>query len=779
MSYADLITQQDAGRYFATAETGGSIATDMTGNANGTYGGSPAFQQAGPFVGWDAITMDGASDYIDCGDMSGIAPSFGTGATFSAWVKSSVTGTRMDLLGSLSSTVDIQVRVNHNGTGVSAGRLYITNKDSDQQNRTGSVDADTGLTDGDWHHIAIVFSRNLILVYIDGVQQGTSTVFAQNADNFAGTLPTDMYVGATSNNGTDINNWDGSLSRIAWFPWALSKAAISQLAGDNDALTASPTTSTAYQIDDDQIGEHCTRHAVDVAIASNGRYGLGAVVEATDTGDTLTFKLGDTTTARTISVGNLASRTGDYAENGTVEDVTAGTRTFTVEAGSGVDRLYGVILRTPDSASGTVLELGGATHCSPHAAHHAGVTTVTGVELYTGNRWAWQPGSAAVKVFDGIAADIEERYHNGFAVVNHASGLVFISVGHNQPYLRIKTAPAGDLSSLSAETQLLGASSELTYVHADVDDSGNVWVLTRDQDGVDGSLAVKITDVFSSPAATSDYLMRGINVYPRSLKCIGNNVYVALQNRPIGDAWKEWYTAWFDSAAGTWKSIDGSSTSGGSLGTLSAARFETRSDIEVLADATPGGRQKYLLAAAFDHDGVNPTVAAITADTATNDVSVYADTTYKLVGITGSTATETALPGHPTANSYRGSAGIIQSGDKLIIMAEDRGSYAPVESYDDDELYYQGWGSEAFRKYEATDAYGSSPAITAKTAPTISGDLAGWITPVDGLDAFSYQDGYDGLHGTRDSASVALYAIPNTSNRLIETIGMGFGMGSG
>lgn len=763
-----LAVQQDAARLFALDESSGTAAVDAMGNADASYVGSPTLGASGPHTGQQAVTLNGSSQYVSCGTLDTIAAGLtaGQGCTFAVWLKTSNNSTRQDIFGSLSASpdTDIQLRLNNNFTSDGAGYLACRVKGAGTS-YSKYYSADSGLCDGSWHHLAVLFRGNSIRIYVDGTELTLTEGDSGNPSSFGSALPTAMALGATNSSGTISSYFTGSMSQCVWIPWLVSKEVINELGRDNPAaIVASPTTASPYV----SAVHTATRYAVDITASEDAEYGVGAVVTSTDAGDTLLFKHGSTSTSHAIVRDNLANREGTEIENGVVAEVKRGTRTLVAQTSTGTPSIKGFIVRAPDSDSNTVIEAGGGTHCAPRATEHLGVTTRIGCRLYDGARYAWNKYSS-VKVFDGIAADDEERYHNGCAIVSNSTGVVFLSVGHNQPYLRVKTCTGNDLSSLSSETQLGAAATELTYVRAAFTDSGLLKALVRDQQGVNGLAVMTISDVFGTPTLDSiDYVVSGEVHYPRSLYVSGEDVYILHQHREIGSAWQEISGCWYDASEGTWKSLDGNTESGASTGTLAAPRFSTPSALVIVDNETDDDPQRYLLAgAAWDVSGTLPKFAAVIAQTATSDATAYADTTIKLLGYDGTTATQTSL-GLDTGNSYRQSATVRYRNSKALVAVTDRGSYKPYSNYDETALYYAGWGGPRLRVFEVTDPFSTSPTLAEWVEPTVSGDVAGWVSKVQGStrDAISYQAVYEGDHLTRaqGEATVAVVAPDNTNS---------------
>lgn len=755
----DLCTQQDATRLLMLDDASGTTATDDFG-ANGTYVGSPTLGADGPHGTTDAVTLTATGQYINAGTNW---PLGDYGATFSCWFKVGATTVatprRLDLIGSLDN-IDLNIRVNHDGTSTSAGYLYLRTNDGANQ-QTAKVSVDSGVNDGNWHHMTVMFTKNVIpKLWIDGVPTSVDSVLSSGTVDWAA-LDFDLYIGDLNNAGSRLGNWfDGSIAQVAWFPWRLGSDAITQLASTSpDAVTINPTLAAPY-ISSNPSTHTATRFAAN--LSGGRRVGLGVYTGDDHDTDSVDFDHGAGATTKTLSESNLFNTEGSYYENGVIDDVAAGEQTVVIEANTTDVNFEGYIVRSADAESQTIIEAGSSTHCSPQVCRVGNVVTSVGAELYDGARRAWQSTGDSQQVFSAIASDKEERYHHGTSVVSVNGNLVFIQVGHNRPYVRIKSCTGTDMSTLSSETQLGTASDDLTYCYAAVRADGKVVVLTRDTFSTKGLVLFTISDPLGSPTATKDYIVGGDDYYPRGVQTIGNDVFIAFQLRPTASSWRGWYAARYVDSESEWYACDGVTDGADSLGTAGIPRFGTLTDLEILADPTGGGVQKYMgESCAFWDGGSNSTnLAAVFAETSTTSVSTYATTTMKLAGYVGSTdtMTETAIPNMLTANSFRQS-GIVQAdGSGAFVAVTDRGSYLPTNVDDEDALYYNGWGGGVIREYTVTSPTSASPSFTAGSVRSAEGQLAGWMAPVGNGQPgeYSYQSLYEGLTATRAQGVVEL-----------------------
>ena len=186
-----------------------SAIYDSTSNDNdGTKKGAaePAVTTSGKVA--NAQNFDGSDDFINIGTMG----TYGAGGefTFSTWVKSSVVDTTQDLAGALNTgsvTAFMPASLNRNKDGnVSQGRIRVFLRDEDNHWITAAVQTDTGITDGDWHHLLVTAkgSTNTVTIYVDGVAQTVESDTQTTPDNFAN-YGFGMMLGGANSRGTLAN----------------------------------------------------------------------------------------------------------------------------------------------------------------------------------------------------------------------------------------------------------------------------------------------------------------------------------------------------------------------------------------------------------------------------------------------------------------------------------------------------------------------------------------------------------------------------------------------
>jgi hypothetical protein len=146
--------------YWALDETEGDIAYDSAGELDGTLNGEPLWQPGAGIVA-GALEFDGIDDYVSI-------PSFlSTGSSrlsIFAWIKGGAPG---------------QVIISQ--TGVFGGTWLSTNS-SEGKLVTGlddvffgALESESVITDGQWHHVGLVWGSFNRILYVDHVEVASDT----------------------------------------------------------------------------------------------------------------------------------------------------------------------------------------------------------------------------------------------------------------------------------------------------------------------------------------------------------------------------------------------------------------------------------------------------------------------------------------------------------------------------------------------------------------------------------------------------------------------------
>ncbi len=213
-------------------EGGGTTAGDSAGSNHGTLINGPTWT-TGQIDG--ALSFDGSDDYVDVGTMGGFGSNMDD-VTISTWIKSDITDSYMTILGTSNGSNKTQVRVGLNQTAqgqLGSGNIEIFIRDENGKRLSGSVNLDTGITDGSWHYLAIVFrkSLNTIIIYVDGVSQPITYKQQQTGTNFSN-FQHPLALGAHNGGGTIQDHLQGLLDDVRIFDSALATEEIQQIYQD-------------------------------------------------------------------------------------------------------------------------------------------------------------------------------------------------------------------------------------------------------------------------------------------------------------------------------------------------------------------------------------------------------------------------------------------------------------------------------------------------------------------------------------------------------------------
>ena len=140
-------------------ETEGTIAHDSVSNKNGNLNGGPIWQPTGGAIN-GALQFDGTDDYVNTPFI--LNPATGAFSVF-AWIKG----------GALGEVVISQT----NGTGSGALWLYADSSQGklmtslwDGNRFTRPLVSEFVITDGEWHHIGVMWDGSRRHLYVDGAE---------------------------------------------------------------------------------------------------------------------------------------------------------------------------------------------------------------------------------------------------------------------------------------------------------------------------------------------------------------------------------------------------------------------------------------------------------------------------------------------------------------------------------------------------------------------------------------------------------------------------------
>jgi hypothetical protein len=198
-----------------------------------------------------ALQFDGVDDYVDCGTLDTYGSELSTKAmtVFEGWIKSSVTDTVMMPIG-ISNNLDnttIMLALNEGWpAGVSAGIIGVFLRDKDGLALTGKVNYNTGITDGDWHHLTVNINgpSDEVKVYVD-TQLQTFTYDTQTTPVNVTDFEFSWFIGANDGRGTANNFFGGLLDEIRIYDRALSQDEINWRYAQTDPTNPKPTRMIA------------------------------------------------------------------------------------------------------------------------------------------------------------------------------------------------------------------------------------------------------------------------------------------------------------------------------------------------------------------------------------------------------------------------------------------------------------------------------------------------------------------------------------------------------
>ena len=169
-----------------------------------------------PIDSGQSAVFNGSSSYILA---SSFMPTGSNPRSASAWVKTTVSNANMTILmsGTGANNNFFIFRILNGQLGLA---FYANDHDYTA----------TGLTDGNWHHVAATYDGSLAKLYLDGNLIGTSLAgtVSTNSSNFA--------IGAY-NNGSDAL-FNGSIDQVRIYSSALSASDVEALASETNVPTA-------------------------------------------------------------------------------------------------------------------------------------------------------------------------------------------------------------------------------------------------------------------------------------------------------------------------------------------------------------------------------------------------------------------------------------------------------------------------------------------------------------------------------------------------------------
>jgi len=548
---------------------------------------------------------------------------------------------------------------------------------------------------------------------------------------------------------------------------------------------------------DDVIAYDATQftYQFQVDITQTGRHAIGVMTHNNNDGDTFRLSVdGVEQESRVFDNDQLANQFGTYFEDGFVVDfTTTGTKTILIESVGNASLIRGVIAREPDSVSGIVEDTGTATHCNPLRCDYGGASYRTHVELYTGNHFLVRNGVLQGQIFSGIAADYNERYHNGAFICAISSGVVVGQIGHNDTGFYVKYLPNGSYANATSAYHAEASTTQMTYSQVQPLSDDRVAIFTRvidklpalvilsDLDQIDGTGASSTLDIIYDNGTDWTYpkgMERSNNGGTEVLTCLFNE-------RTGGTDWGQISAALFCPQEGThgkWYTLDGvEATNNTALGTQGNPRFNATmrgaltgsGGIKILDGVT--NAQRYALTALTKISqwpsgatpakgkmfGIwcdSPNPAGLVFDTCDIRFLVQDESTKILDSAFNALPTDDMLGMHPW--NYRINAAAVFEDDvqtnDMLLAVEDRrfgqtgSGYGP--EFEAANTYYD-WGANELVVLRVSNPHDPN-AITFAEAKrvVISAPLRGGFVSIGGENRLVYQTGENQLHATHRQA---------------------------
>ncbi len=168
-----------------------------------------------------ALLLDGSGDYMTVADHAELDIEAGENFSLTCWVKTSVAGDFYRIAskrGGTTGTFAGYEMITKSGTGE-----FGINLRSVSGANAGPPFGTTSISDGNWHHVAMVVNatEGTSKIYVDGLLEKTNTSAAIGTESFENAI--ELYFGASS---TQEFFWNGWLDEIHVWAKALTEAEI-------------------------------------------------------------------------------------------------------------------------------------------------------------------------------------------------------------------------------------------------------------------------------------------------------------------------------------------------------------------------------------------------------------------------------------------------------------------------------------------------------------------------------------------------------------------------
>ncbi|HUV65350.1 MAG TPA: LamG-like jellyroll fold domain-containing protein [Sedimentisphaerales bacterium] len=203
-------------------------------------------------AGTYGLQFDGVDDYVDIGPWPTISSEIMSNAvTFECWLKSSNAATKMTLIGGVN-TVDkmfFRITLNWDGRRVQQpGGIKLLQRNADMTFFAGGTasNLNTGITNGQWHHMALVFdpSTGSLAIYVDGVSQNLSFLNVATPTNMTDFEHPVLPLGAVNTRTVMDNYFQGVLAEVRIWNYARTESEIQEDMGVS--LSGQPAGLVGY-----------------------------------------------------------------------------------------------------------------------------------------------------------------------------------------------------------------------------------------------------------------------------------------------------------------------------------------------------------------------------------------------------------------------------------------------------------------------------------------------------------------------------------------------------
>ncbi len=218
----DNLEEELVGYWHFDEGTGHATTTDASGYGNtGTLTNEPTWASGSSCKSGECISFDGENDYVDISTSADFT--FGTGDfAITTWIKTDAAPTacwRAVVSIGDGHTTDDAITIYAPGTGsVPTGSVSVI------LNRVNpTMNSDTLVDDGNWHHITVIRNSTGAYLYIDGKEEDT----AGTSIDVTSSMP--VYIGTTPNCGTFFS---GVIDEVRIYNRALSATEVLRLYND-------------------------------------------------------------------------------------------------------------------------------------------------------------------------------------------------------------------------------------------------------------------------------------------------------------------------------------------------------------------------------------------------------------------------------------------------------------------------------------------------------------------------------------------------------------------